>query len=322
MQTSTSGIANDVTERIGNTPLIRLNRLTQGLGAEVVAKCEGFNPASSVKDRIAISMIEDAERRGAIEPGRSVIIEPTSGNTGIGLALVCAVKGYPLILVMPESFSRERRLMLRGYGARLVLTPAADGMPGALKKADELAEQIPNSFVPQQFENPANPDVHRRTTAEEIWRDTGGELDYLVAGVGTGGTLTGVAGLIKERLPSFQAIAVEPDESAVLSGGKPGPHPIQGIGAGFIPTILDTSLVDEVIRVRSDDALQMSRRLGREEGLLSGISSGAAVCAALEVAGRPQARGKRIVVILPSYGERYLSTQLFEHLNFEGSDPV
>ncbi len=322
MQTSTNGIANDVTERIGNTPLIRLNRLTQGLGAEVVAKCEGFNPASSVKDRIAISMIEDAERRGAIEPGRSVIIEPTSGNTGIGLALVCAVKGYPLILVMPESFSRERRLMLRGYGARLVLTPAADGMPGALKKADELAEQIPNSFVPQQFETPANPEVHRRTTAEEIWRDTGGELDYLVAGVGTGGTLTGVAGLIKERRPSFQAIAVEPDESAVLSGGKPGPHPIQGIGAGFIPSVLDTSLVDEVIRVRSDDALQMSRRLGCEEGLLSGISSGAAVCAALEVASRPRARGKRIVVILPSYGERYLSTRLFEHLNFEGSDPV
>ncbi len=322
MQTPCNGIAGDVTERIGNTPLIRLNRLAQGLGGEIVAKCEGFNPAASVKDRIAISMIEDAERRGSIEPGRSVIIEPTSGNTGIGLAMVCAVKGYPLILTMPESFSRERRLMLRGYGARLVLTPASDGMPGAVKKAQELADHIPNAFVPQQFENPANPEVHRRTTAEEIWRDTDGQVDYLVAGVGTGGTLTGIAGLIKERRPSFKAIAVEPEESAVLSGGKPGPHPIQGIGAGFIPPILDTSLVDEVLRVRSDDALLMARRLGREEGLLSGISSGAAVCAAIEVARRPQALGKRIVVILASYGERYLSTQLFAHLNFEGSDPV
>ena len=316
------GIANDVTELIGGTPMVRLHRVTQGTEAEIVAKCEGSNPAASVKDRIAISMIEDAERRGLIEAGRSVIIEPTSGNTGIGLALVCAVKGYDLILAMPESFSRERRVMLRAYGARLVLTPTAEGMPGAVKKAEELAECTPHSFMPQQFKNAANPRIHRETTGEEIWRDTNGRVDYLISGVGTGGTLTGVAQAIKPRRPSFRAVAVEPAASPVLSGGRPAPHPIQGIGAGFIPDILDTSLIDEVVQVEDEQAIAMARRLGTEEGLLSGISSGAAVHAALEVARRPEARGKLLVVILPSYGERYLSTVLFEHLRFEGSDLV
>jgi cysteine synthase A len=316
------GIAADVTRCIGGTPLVRLRRVTEGCEAEVLAKLEGQNPAGSVKDRIALSMIEDAEARGLIKPGKSVLVEPTSGNTGIGLALVAAVKGYALVLVMPESFSQERRLMLRAYGAKLVLTSVREGMPGAVRRAEQLCGEIPNAFMPQQFNNPANPRIHRETTALEIWRDCEGRVDALIAGVGTGGTLTGVAQALKARNPGFRAIAVEPDESAVLSGGRPGLHPIQGIGAGFVPEVLDPSLIDEVIRVRSADAIEMARRLGREEGLLCGISSGAAVQAALEVARRPDARGQRIVAILPSYGERYLSTVLFEHLALDGSDPL
>jgi cysteine synthase A len=315
-------IARDVTHLIGNTPLVDLNRVTDGVRARVVAKLEGANPANSVKDRIGLAMIEEAERAGRIAPGRTVIIEPTSGNTGIALALVAAARGYDLILTMPESFSLERRKVLRAFGASLVLTPAPEGMPGAMKRAEELAASIPESFVPQQFTNPANPRAHRETTALEIWRDTDGEVDYLVSGVGTGGTLTGVAEVIKERKPGFRAIAVEPLESPVLSGGKPRPHRIQGIGAGFVPEVLDTTLVDEVIQVSEQAAIDMARRLALEEGLLSGISSGAAVEAALEVALRPEARGKMIVAILPSFGERYLSTTLFEHLEYAGSDDV
>jgi cysteine synthase A len=315
-------IAEDITALIGNTPLVRLHRVTEGVRADVVVKCEGMNPAASVKDRIGYSMIHGAQEAGLIEPGKTTLVEPTSGNTGIALALVAAVRGYDLILTMPESMSQERRVMLRAYGSKLVLTPAAEGMPGAVKRAEEIAAGIPDSFIPQQFKNPANPQIHRETTAEEIWRDTDGQVDYLISGVGTGGTITGVAQVLKERKPSFQAIAVEPKESPILSGGKPGKHMIQGIGAGFVPDVLDTKLIDDVVTVSSEEAIAMARRLGKEEGLLSGISSGAAVQAALEVARRPEAEGKLIVVILPSFGERYLSTALFEPLRYDGSDEV
>jgi cysteine synthase len=306
-------IANSVTDLIGNTPLVRINRMAKGLEATVVAKLEFQNPAHSVKDRIGLSMIEAAEKAGRIKPD-TIILEPTSGNTGIGLAMVCAARGYKCTFVMPETMSKERRMLLRGFGAELVLTPGAERMPGAIKKAEEMAAADPRYFIPQQFENPANPEVHRRTTAEEIWKDTDGKADILVAGVGTGGTITGVGEAIKARKPSFQCIAVEPDASAVLSGGQPGGHPIQGIGAGFIPKILNTKIYDEVVRVKNDDAMEYARRMAREEGLLVGISSGAAMWAALEVAKRAPSKGKLIVVIIPSFGERYLSTPLFAGL--------
>ena len=303
-------IAEDVTQLIGNTPLVRLHRVTEGAVADVVAKLEFFNPANSVKDRIGVSMLDAAEEAGLIKPD-TIILEPTSGNTGIALAMVCAARGYRIVLTMPETMSVERRMLLRAYGAELILTPGPDGMPGAIAKAEELAKTDQRYFVPQQFENPANPAIHRATTAEEVWRDTDGKVDIFVSGVGTGGTVTGVAQVIKERKPSAQFVAVEPAASPVLSGGKKGPHPIQGIGAGFVPPVLDLDLIDEVITVGNDDSLSLARRLAAEEGLLVGISSGAAAVAALQVARRPENAGKLVVVILPDFGERYLSTPLF-----------
>jgi cysteine synthase A len=310
----TRGIAKDSTELIGNTPLVRLNRITEGAKAEVVAKLESFNPLGSVKDRIGVSMIVTAEERGLINKD-TVIVEPTSGNTGISLAFVCAARGYRLILTMSDNMSVERRQLLSVFGAELVLTPGAEGMPGAVRKAEQLVAENPDYVMPQQFKNPSNPEIHRLTTAEEIWRDTDGKVDILVSGVGTGGTITGVAEIIKPRKPQFKAIAVEPADSPVISGGKPGPHKIQGIGAGFIPDVLRTDLIDEIIKVTNEDAGIMARRLAKEEGILAGISSGAATWAALEVAKRPANEGKLIVVVLPDTGERYLSTWLFQELH-------
>jgi len=315
-------IAANVTELIGRTPLVRLNKVTAGVPAQIVAKLESQNPADSVKDRIGLAMIEAAERDGSITPGKSTIVEPTSGNTGIALAFVSAVKGYQCVLVMPESFSVERRITLRAFGAKLVLTDPAKGMRGAIEKANEVAARIPNSFIPQQFMNPANPEVHRKTTAEEIWADTDGKVDALVAGVGTGGTITGVAQMVKARRPSFHAIAVEPTDSPVLSGGAPGKHKIQGIGAGFKPDVLDMKLVDQVIQVTNDESFEMARRLAREEGIFCGISSGANVSAAIRYAKQPGNQNKLVVVIIPSFGERYLNTDLMAPYRYEGSDEV
>ena len=307
-------IAEDVTQLIGNTPLVRLRRVTGNAPAQVVAKLESYNPAHSVKDRIGVAMIDAAERDGLIGPD-TVILEPTSGNTGIALAMVCAARGYRCVLTMPETMSTERRLLLRRLGAELILTPGPDGMPGAIAKAEELAKSDQHYFIPQQFENPANPAIHRATTAEEVWRDTEGAVDIFVAGVGTGGTITGVGEVIKARKPSVQMVAVEPAASPVLSGGQKGTHPIQGIGAGFVPAVLDMDIIDEIVQVANDDALETARRLAREEGLLVGISSGAAVWAAIQQAHRPENAGRLIVVVVPDFGERYLSTALFADLH-------
>ncbi len=305
------GIYDDITGTVGNTPLVRLNRITDGMHARVVAKLESFNPLGSVKDRIAVRMIEAAEEAGLIDE-QTMVVEPTSGNTGVGLAFVCAARGYELVLTMPETMSLERRRLLRALGAELILTPGGEGMPGAVAKAEEVARENERTFIPQQFENPANPEIHRLTTAEEIWRDTEGEVDIFVAGVGTGGTITGVSEALKARKEGLRSVAVEPTSSPILSGGEPGPHRIQGIGAGFVPAVLDVALVDEVIRVTDEDAGAMARRLAREEGILAGISSGAAAYGALQVASRPENADRLVVVILPDTGERYLSTRLFE----------
>lgn len=306
-------IAEDATKLIGNTPLVRLNRVTENAPGTVVAKLEFYNPAKSVKDRIGVSMIDAAEKAGKIKSD-TIILEPTSGNTGIALAMVCAARGYRCTIIMPETMSKERRMLLRAYGAELILTPGSEGMAGAIRLANEMASNDPRYFIPQQFENPANPEIHRTTTAEEIWRDTDGQVDIVVSGIGTGGTITGVGEVLKSRKPGVQIVAVEPDASPVLSGGVKGPHPIQGIGAGFVPAVLNTSIYDEIIRVKNEDAFSTARRMAREEGLLVGISSGAATWAAIQVAKRPENAGKLIVVIIPSFGERYLSTKLFEDL--------